>query len=70
MTQMTPNKLKGLIYEHGKTYGSVCQVIGINKDTFTRRIQSNGLDFKLSEIYKMAEYIPLSREDIQNVFFK
>lgn len=31
---MTPNmnKLKGLIYEHGKTYGSVCQVIGFYKE--------------------------------------
>lgn len=69
---MTPdmNKLKGLIYEHGKTYESVSHVIGIDRNTFTRRIQSNGLAFKLSEIYKMAEYIPLSREDIQNVFFK
>ena len=69
---MTPNmnKLKRLIYEHGKTYESVSHAIGINRDTFTRRIQSNGLDFKISEIYKMAEYIPLSQNDIQNVFFK
>lgn len=69
---MTPNinKLKGLIREHGKTYEEISRVIGINRDTFTRRLQSNGLDFKVSEIYRMAEYIPLSQEDIQNVFFK
>lgn len=69
---MTGNicKLKGLIKEHGKTYESVAHAIGMDRNTFTKRMQSNGADFKVSEIYKMAEYIPLNQEDIQNIFFK
>lgn len=62
-------KLKGLIREHNKTYEQVAHSIGINRDTFTRRITSNGNAFKISEIHKMMLFIPLTLQEVIKIFF-
>ena len=67
--QTNIGRLKGLIKEHNKTYEQVAKAIGINRDTFTRRILSNGLDFKINEIHKMEEFIPLTVSEIIEVFW-
>lgn len=69
---MTTNiqKLKGLIKEHNKTFEQVAISIGINRDTFTRRLLSRGLDFKISEIHKMADFIPLTMPETIEIFLK
>ena len=69
MIKINVNRLKGLIAEHNKTYADVAQAIGKNRDTFTRRIKSQGLDFTVAEIQKMADFIPLTYEEITDVFF-
>lgn len=67
---MNINRLKGLIREHGKTFEEVGKAAGMNRDTFTRRMQSEGKDFKVSEILAMAAFIPLTMSDIEEIFFK
>jgi hypothetical protein len=63
------NRLKGVIREHGRTYEYVAKHIGINRDTFTRRMQSNGADFTIYEVYQMMKIIPLSLADVVTIFF-
>lgn len=61
-------RLKTLIKGSGKTYEQVGRAAGINRDTFTRRLKSGGGDFKVSEIYAMANFIPLSKKELLEVF--
>ena len=63
-------RLKVLIKGSGKTYEQVGRAAGINRDTFTRRLKSDGGEFKVSEIYAMAEFIPLSKEELLEIFFQ
>ena len=63
------DRLKGLIKEHNKTYEQVAECIGVNRDTFTRRIASNGCEFKISELHKMMVFIPLTLVETIEVFF-
>lgn len=63
-------RLKNLIKKNGKTYEQVGRAVGINRDTFTRRLKSGGGDFKVSEIYAMANFIPISKEELLEVFFQ
>lgn len=63
-------RLKNLIKKNGKTYEQVGKAAGMNRDTFTRRLKSGGGDFKVSEIYAMANFIPLSKEELLEVFFQ
>lgn len=64
------SRLKTLIREKGKTYEQVGRATGMNRDTFTRRLKSGGMDFTISEIYAMAEFIPLSKEELLEIFFQ
>ena len=63
-------RLKTLIKKNGKTYEQVGRAAGINRDTFTRRLKSDGGEFKVSEIYAIADFIPLSKEELLEIFFQ
>ena len=63
-------RLKTLIKESGKTYEQVGRAAGINRDTFTRRLNTDGGEFKVSEIYAIADFIPLSKEELLEIFFQ
>lgn len=62
------DRLKGILRERNKTFESVAEAIGTNRDTFTRRIKSHGLEFKISEIHSMAVFIPLSNNEVKEIF--
>lgn len=64
------DRMKGIMRERGKTFEGTAKVIGVYRDTFTRRMKSKGTQFTIAEIHAMADYIPLTVEEIQEIFFK
>lgn len=60
--------LKAKLKYHGKTYYEVAQAIGMNRDTFTRRLEDGG-SFRVREVQVMMKYIPLTRDEVWEIFF-
>lgn len=60
--------LKAKLKYHDKTYYEVAQAIGMNRDTFTRRLEDGG-SFRVREVQVMMEYIPLTRDEVWEIFF-
>lgn len=60
--------LKAKLKYHSKTYYEVAQAIGINRDTFTRRLEDGG-SFRVREVQAMMEHIPLTRDETWEIFF-
>lgn len=60
--------LKAKLKYHDKTYYEVAQAIGMNRDTFTRRLEDGG-SFRVREVQVMMEYIPLTRDETWEIFF-
>ena len=60
--------LKAKLKYHNKTYYEVACAIGINRDTFTRRLEDGG-SFRVHEVQAMREFIPLTRAEVQDIFF-
>lgn len=63
---MQGNLLKAKITEMGETQKSVAKAIGISENSLSRKI--NGVrEFRLSEMYKLCEYLKI--ENPKNIFF-
>jgi hypothetical protein len=63
------NKLKlyGRMREKEYTKSSLGKECGINRDTFSRRI--NGLKLSLKDMHVICERLGLSNEDVLAIFF-
>lgn len=62
------DKLKGAIIENGKTMNSFAQYLGITYPTLYRKM--NGLsDFTRNEILMAKNYLKLSDEELNTIFF-
>ena len=59
--------LKARLTYNNRHYFEVAESIGVSRDTFRKKLQ-NG-DFKISEIHKLMEKIPLTTQDVQSIFF-
>jgi len=64
---MDAQMLKACMTYHGKTQEDVGKAIGVDRSTFWRRM--NDGDFRMSQIYKMMEYVPLTLEEVESIFF-
>ena len=62
------NKLKGLIVERGTTQQAVADSIGIDRSTFYRKMKKGG-DFSIEEAKKMKQEIPLTDQEVIEIFF-
>lgn len=60
--------LKAKLKYHNKTYYEVAQAIGINRDTFTRRIEDGG-SFRIKEVQAIMDFVPLTRGEVWEIFF-
>lgn len=60
--------LKAKLKYHNKTYYEVARAIGMNRDTFTRRLEDGG-SFRVHEVQAMMKFIPLTRAEVQDIFF-
>jgi len=64
---MDKNKLLYFIKDRGYKVEDFCREIGLNKSKLYRRI--NNQSFVISEIWKIAEFLNLTLDDINSIFF-
>lgn len=62
-------KLKGKICEYGYNGERFAKAINITPATFYRKLKKNADTFTVEQIYKMAEILQLSRDDMMGIFF-
>ena len=62
-------KLKGKIVEKGTTQEAVADIMSIDRTTFYRKMKNGGSGFTIGEIHKMAEAVPLTKEEAIDIFF-
>jgi transcriptional regulator with XRE-family HTH domain len=61
------NKLLYFIKDRGYKVEEFCEKVGLNTSKFYRRI--NNESFLISEIWKIAEFLNLTLDDINSIFF-
>lgn len=60
-------ELRALMKYHNRLQKDVAKAIGISRNTFALKLQSG--DFKVSEIHKLIEVVPMTMQDVIKVFF-
>ena len=59
--------LKAKLKYRKRTYAEVAAAIGMNRDTFARRLQRE--DFSVKNVHGLMEAVPLTMEEVQEIFF-
>lgn len=62
-------RFKGTLKAKSKTYEEIARGIGMKRDTFSRRIGPNGIGFYIDEIHRLMEVVPLSMDEVKEIFF-
>ena len=62
------DKLRGKIAERGTTQEKVASQIPMNKSTFSRKMQSEGLEFSIGDMHQITEILQLSKEEAGEIF--
>ena len=60
--------LRGRMVENGFTGTTFAKRIGIDRATFSRRLQANGLTFTVGEMHQIIEALHLSNEEAACIF--
>lgn len=60
-------ELKAKMTYHGKLQKDVAKSIGMSPNTFSLKLQTG--NFKIEEIHKLMNAVPLSKDDVDNIFF-
>ena len=63
------NKLKGKIVERGMNVSDLSALIGIDKATFYRKMNSEGKNFTIEEADSIARELKLNCEEVNSIFF-
>lgn len=63
------NKLKGRIIECGMNVEKVAEIIGMDKSTLYRKINSNGENFTIKEADLIANALKLTYHEVNAIFF-
>lgn len=63
------NKLKGRIIESGMNVEKVAELIGMDKSTLYRKINSNGESFTIKEADLIANALNLTYHEVNAIFF-
>lgn len=61
--------LKENIIKKGLNVETVSEKIGINKSTFYRKINNEGLTFSIKEVTEIAKILKLRRKEVDDIFF-
>ncbi|WP_295363659.1 helix-turn-helix domain-containing protein [uncultured Pseudoramibacter sp.] len=59
--------LRAELVLHGLTQEKIAKALGINRDTFRRRMDTN--TFHLADVYKMVDFLSLQEDEILKIFF-
>ncbi len=62
-------RLKGKIVERNHTQEAVAEAMGMNRSTFYRKMKNGGNGFTVGDIHKMIECVPLTKEEVMDIFF-
>lgn len=61
--------LKAKLKYSDLTYQTAGEIIGVGRDTFSRKMQGDGAGFTVEEVRKLRDAMQLSKEDVWNIFF-
>lgn len=61
--------LKAKLKYSDLTYQTAGEIIGVGRDTFSRKMFNDGAGFTVEEIRKLMDVMRLSKEDLWNIFF-
>ena len=61
--------LKAKLKYNDLTYQTEGEIIGVGRDTFSRKMQSDGAGFTVEELRKLREAMQLSKEELWEIFF-
>ncbi|WP_338209358.1 helix-turn-helix transcriptional regulator [Lactiplantibacillus paraxiangfangensis] len=68
MLDMNMDRLRGLLVERHVTQDELAVALGINRSTLYRKISEGGKRFTADEIFKMKDFIPLSDQEVIDIF--
>lgn len=63
------NKLKGKIVERGLNISELATIIGIDRATFYRKMNTEGKNFTIEEADSIAKELHLTCEEVNSIFF-
>ena len=61
--------LKAKLKYSDLTYQTAGEIIGVGRDTFSRKMLNDGAGFTVEEIRKLMDVMRLSKEDLWKIFF-
>lgn len=61
--------LKAKLKYSDLTYQTAGEIIGVGRDTFSRKMQGDGAGFTVEEVRKLRDAMQLNKEDVWNIFF-
>jgi len=60
-------ELKARMIYHNRLHRDIAKAVGVSAKTFGIKLQTG--DFKISEIHKLMKAIPLTKQDVDKIFF-
>lgn len=64
---MNTNKLKGKIIEKGLSTDTLCKKIGMQKQTYYRKLNSTA--FSVSDVINITKALDLTVQEMNSIFF-
>ena len=61
--------LKAKLKYNDLTYQTAGEIIGVGRDTFSRKMQRDGAGFTVEELRKLREAMQMSKEELWEIFF-
>lgn len=68
MLDIKIDRLKGLMVERHVTQEALSLALHIDRSTFARKLKNGGNKFTIEEIRKMQQFIPLSDQEVVDIF--
>lgn len=62
------DSLKGKIVARGLTQEQVAVQIGMDRSTFSRKMQNNALNFSVGEMHRLCKILQLTSEEAKQIF--
>lgn len=66
---MNAEKLILILRQKNVSITSVCRYLNIARSTFYRKLERNSDNFYVSEVQTLAKAIPLTKKEINDIFF-